>query len=309
MATGKLQFRLVDAFTSEPYNGNSAGVVLNAEELDERQMQQIAREINSSETAFLCGTGLGRQPRIRWFSPTTEVGFCGHATLAAAQAWVDVVGVEPVLSRPGRCLTFDSAAGELALRPELIPDREDRPLWWLSIPDAALTSDNTNPIKTCELLGMNVDSLDPSIPVMRTRDNDLILIIRSWQQLNELRPRFDELTQWSLRHRIRGYCVATTQTLNPSISVASRFFAPAAGIQEDPVTGSVHGPLATLLVINGRVPMVGGKASLHCVQGIPGGRTGLVRALVERGGQGYRVYIGGHCCSVLVGEMIVPQRR
>jgi PhzF family phenazine biosynthesis protein len=143
---------------------------------------------------------------------------------------------------------------------------------------------------------------------MRTRDNDVILIIQSWRRLVELTPNFQELTTLSEQHKIRGFCVATRETLSDFVHVASRFFAPAVGVPEDPVTGSVHGPLAALLTIHELVPMTRDRAALNCLQGQPGGRTGMVRALVERTPQGYRVSIGGMTHITIRGELRVPAK-
>jgi len=302
-----LQFRLVDAFADKPFDGNSAGVVLDADRLSDSQMQRIAREINASETAFLSrANDLHRPGRLRWFTPATEVSFCGHATLAAAHAWADAVGLKCQPSQPEPRLDFDTAAGLLSLHAELPSADAEGPLWWLQMPEAALRPDNTNPMRTCELLGMSLDDLEPGAPIMRTRDDDLILLVHSWQRLNELRPNFHELARWSERHRIRGYCVATLNTLSPLTNVHSRFFAPAAGVPEDPVTGSVHGPLAVLLVSSGLVPGARSRFALNCVQGQPGGRTGLVRAMVESTSQGYRVSIAARCHTTLTGDLRVP---
>jgi PhzF family phenazine biosynthesis protein len=302
-----VQFRLVDAFAETPFTGNSAGVVLDADQLNDKQMQTIAREINASETAFLGrANDLHRPATLRWFTPTTEVSFCGHATLATAHAWSEVVGLKWLLAKPDAKLEFETAAGLLALHAEMPSSNAEGPLWWLRMPDPALRADNTNPKRTCELLGLTLDDLEPGVPIMRTRDEDLILLIQSWQRLNEMRPNFSELARWSERHRIRGYCVATLNTLSKATTVHSRFFAPAVGVAEDPVTGSVHGPLATLLVINELVPHARGRSALNCMQGQPGGRAGLVRALVESTPQGYRVSIAARCHTTLTGELRRP---
>ena len=302
-----LPFGLVDAFAEQPYWGNSAGVVLNADGLSAPQMQLIAREVNSAETAFVSRLNdLHRPPLLRWFTPTTEVRFCGHATLAAAHriaetaARLSASGVGPA------ALEFETSAGVLRVTAEELPDPRGQRLWWLQMPDPALKPDNTNPMRTCELLGISVDDLDPAFPAQRTVDNDVIYVIKSWQTLTSMQPRFDELATWCRRTQIRGLCVSTTATLSNSIDVQSRFFAPAVGINEDPVTGSVHGPLAVFLVVSGVVGRALGHSGLMCVQGQPGGRTGLVRALVEGTPKGYRAKIGGICHTTISGEVRVP---
>jgi trans-2,3-dihydro-3-hydroxyanthranilate isomerase len=302
-----LRFYLVDAFAEQPYRGNVAGVVFDADALSAVQIQRIASEIHASETAFLSrANDLHRPMRIRWFTPTTEVGFCGHATLASAHALHEAACLAGLLSRPDASLVLDSAAGELRLRPETLPEPHPGPIWWLDMPDPALKADHTNPIRMCELLGLSIDDLDPALPAMRSRDDDVIYIVRRWQTLMDLRPDFAELARWCERNHIRGLCVATTATLAESVNVHSRFFAPAAGVNEDPVTGSVHGPLAVYLVVNGLVGRAGGRSALLCAQGRPGDRSGLVRALVESTPQGYRVRIAGQCFTTLTGELRVP---
>jgi PhzF family phenazine biosynthesis protein len=302
-----LHFCLVDAFADEPYRGNPAGVVFNADALNDGQMQRIAREVHASETAFISqANDLHRPTRIRWFTPDTEVEFCGHATLAAAHALHEAGCLAGIMARPDATLAFDSAAGLLQLQPEVLPAPYSHPLWWLEMPDAGLKPDHTNPVRTCELLGLNVADLDPAVPPMRTRDDDVIYLVRTWQTLVEMQPQFDALAEWSRRNAIRGLCVATTATLTDSINVHSRFFAPAVGINEDPVTGSVHGPLAVCLVIAGIVGSAAGRSALFCAQGRPGDRSGLVRALVESTPQGYRTLIAGSCFTTVSGQIRVP---
>ena len=302
-----LPFRIVDAFAEQPYRGNPAGVVFEADALTDAQMQSIAREVNASETAFISrANDLHRPTRIRWFTPQAEVGFCGHATLASAHALHEAGCLAGLGSHPDATLILDSAAGQLVLQPEALPEPSAPPLWWLLMPDPGLKPDNTNPIRTCELLGITLDDLDPALPAMRTRDDDVIYFVREWQTLMEMQPRFDELAEWGRRCDIRGYCVATTSTLADSINVHSRFFAPAVGINEDPVTGSVHGPLAAYLVVNGLVGSASRRSALFCAQGRPGDRGGLVRALVEATPRGYQVRIAGLCQTTVTGEIRIP---
>jgi len=303
-----VQFRLVDAFADRPFSGNTAGVVLDADGLDEGQMVTLAREVNASETAFISGANdLHRPPRLRWFTPTQEVGFCGHATLAAAHAYAELAAPRARPQRSG-AMEFESSAGRLSLNVEPGSDGA-APLWWLKMPPTDLKPATLNPMKACELLGLSADDLAPAAPLMRTRDEDIILLIQSWSRLVEARPNFHELGRWSERHNVRGWLVATRATLDNFADVASRFFAPAVGIDEDPVTGSVHGPLCALLVARGLVSLTHGRAALNCVQGRPGGRSGLVRALVESRGGACQVTIGGACHTTIVGELRRPAAR
>jgi trans-2,3-dihydro-3-hydroxyanthranilate isomerase len=290
---------LVDAFAGRSFRGNSAGVIPAADGLSDAQMQAIAREINASETAFIFDSNdLHQPPFVRWFTPTVEVGFCGHATLAAAHALADLA------ARDAPAIEFRSKAGPLKLTREKIPT--GGALWWLEMPDPGLRPDNTNPMRSCELLGLQLDDLDPAAPWMRTRDDDVLVLVKSWNTLTGLRPNMLDLAAWSERHRIRGWCIATRQTLSDAVHVCSRFFAPAAGVPEDPVTGSVHGPLAAHLASCGLIAMDNDRAALNCIQGQPGGRTGTVHALVTRRDKTWKVLIGGGCHTTIRGEIVVP---
>lgn len=305
--TETVRLHLVDVFADRPFEGNPAGVILDADGLSDEQMQVVAGESNVSETAFVVGAGdLHRPARVRWFTPTAEVGFCGHATLAAAHALTEAEGMERLAAKTSAPMVFETAAGMLRLRPELLPDSPDAPIWWLGMPAPGLRPDDTNPVRTCELLGLAEHDLASAVPIVRTRDDDLILVTKRWQTLADMRPDFSELAYWSERNNIRGYCVATLETLNSSINVHSRFFAPRIGIDEDPVTGSVHGPLAALLVSHDLVPHAAQRVALTCRQGRPGGRTGTVRALVESTPKGYHVFVGGTCWTTLRGELRRP---
>lgn len=302
-------FRLVDAFAESAFSGNPAGVVLDADALDERQMQLIAREVNAAETAFLVG-GNDRHcpPRLRWFTPTKEVGFCGHATLGMSHAWSEALGPDRVQRLPGGAFEFETSAGVLRVSPEALANRPENPVWWLRMPDPGLRPDNTNPMKTCELLGLTMEDLQPGVGFTRTRDDDVIVMIKSWTRLQEMRPNAKALADWSERHRVRGWFVTTRESLNQSVDAVSRFFAPAFGIDEDPVTGSAHGALAAFLVASKFVHLVEGRAALTCIQGIPGGRAGYIRALIEVVGSETRIQVGGCCHTTIQGEMRVPER-
>ncbi len=303
----ELLFYLVDAFAERAYQGNVAGVVLGADGLTDAQMQSIAREINASETAFVTRLNdLHNPPQVRWFTPTTEVDFCGHATLAATRALYEVGTLRHPTDRHPVAALFDSRAGQLRVEPETLPEPHTELVWWLHMPKPELTPDHTNPVKTCRLLGITSDDLEPSLPPMRTRDNDLIYPLHSWQTLMDMRPSFDELGQWCRQKNIRGICCMTTATLSAAINVHSRFFAPACGVNEDPVTGSVHGPLAVYLVVNDLVGHAGNRSAACCAQGGPSGRTGLVRTLVESQGDGYDVRVGGTCHVTLTGQLRIP---
>jgi PhzF family phenazine biosynthesis protein len=303
----RLPFRLIDAFAETPFEGNSAGVVLGASDLADTQMQLIAREVNAAETAFVSGEITSERPmKLRWFTPTVEVDFCGHATLAAAQACAEQIGLDGLIDRPNGALEFETRVGLLPLRPERIPDRHS-PIWWLGVPTPSWERAAINPANVCEALAITRAQFDPRVPIVRTRDADLIVMIESWPLLQSLRPNLPLIESWDARYHIRGLFVSCVGGVSDGVQATSRYFAPACGINEDPVTGSAHGQLVALLTDHNLAPREGNIAAMNCVQGIPGGRTGFVRALVEgTRDSGYKVLVGGCCQTTISGEIAVP---
>ncbi len=201
----------VDAFAAEQFTGNPAAVVLSEEALDTVLMQQIAAENNLSETAFLVPHRAGYT--IRWFTPLLEVDLCGHATLAAAHVLFSLYHPLDI------SLTFYSKnSGQLKVNKV-----ED--LLELDFPVADLER-AILPTTVEKALGLTPRE------VYKGKD-DFLIVVESQEQVQKLQPDFKTLATFNTR----GIIVTA-----PAIETdfVSRFFAPAAGIDEDPVTGSAH---------------------------------------------------------------------
>ncbi len=301
----ELDYAVVDAFASEPFTGNPAAVVLDATGLTDARMAAIAREFNLSETAFVLPPDVpDAAVRLRWFTPGTEVAMCGHATIAAVHALVQAGRFTALLDDPETILPIQTVSGVLQARLERISRSRKDYVVWLELRPPRLTPKSMNLDKLGRLLGVTVDVIDESLPVMQTQDGDVLVFVRSLAALMSIEPEFVELGRFGSRQQVRGFCLATVNTLSPTTHVQSRFFAPQCGINEDPVTGSVHGPLAAYLVVNQLVPMADHQAAVSCVQASPTGRAGLVRALVEQHpGEGFRVRIAGQCVTSMRGTL------
>ena len=227
-------------------------------------MQNLAGEMNLSETAFFYPEGEGF--RLRWFTPRVEVSLCGHATLASAHVlWES--GTVPLNSD----ITFNTKSGKLVARRkgELIElDFPARPV----IPFAA-------PMGLSEALGAKVKF------VGRNRD-DYLVEIGSEDELRRLKPDFGRLAEVGTRG-----VIVTSPSRSRDYDFVSRFFAPAVGVNEDPVTGSAHcclGPFWGARL--NRKELVGYQASA---------RGGVVSLRM----QGRRVFLSGRAITVLVGEL------
>jgi len=307
-----LSYYVVDAFASERYTGNPAAVVLDAAGLHKSAMQAIAAEFNLSETTFVLPpiqprkSDLGRpHVRFRWFTPTTEVDMCGHATIAGIQALLESGRVRHVDPTESTKVRIDTKSGTLTGFIENLPGNETAFMIWLDLPDPVLTERRMMAAELARVLRLPVDAFESKLPTMETQDRDWLVFVRDFAALNESRPDFPALSELLSRERLRGLCLATVKTITPSIHVQSRFFAPNVGIDEDPVTGSVHGPLAAYLVSKRLVPIHDGLSGISCVQGQPGGRTGLLQALVQVQDEGrYAVRIGGRAITTMRGTLV-----
>ena len=300
------EYYVVDASTAEPFQGNPAGVVLDAAGLSDRQMRNIAREINVSETTFILPpTSREAAVRFRWFTPTQEVSMCGHATLAGMKALLDAGRYHALLDEPGSLLPIETKGGLLKIRLERLHQTSGQPLFWLEMIEPTLTAVQPEPALWGKLLGVDRAMFDTALPPMRTQDGDLLVSVQSFQALWAACPDRVALAEYCSGKKIRGFCLATVDTPDRNVDVQSRFFAPVVGIDEDPVTGSVHGPLGVYLVAGGLISMRDNVAALRCVQAVPGERAGFLHVLVSRRpGSPYSVRVGGQCAVTLRGKIV-----
>lgn len=204
---------VVDAFSAEPFAGNPAAVCVLPRPADERWMRLVAREMNLSETAFL--HPVADAYALRWLTPTTEVRLCGHATLAAA-----FVLWETGALAPGTPARFDTASGRLTCT------REGD---WIAMDfPAKRCTACPPPAGLAAALGCEVDWVGAN-------GMDYLVAVRDEPLLRGLEPNMSLLAGLP----VRGVIV-TSRAGTPEFDFVSRFFAPAAGVPEDPVTGSAH---------------------------------------------------------------------
>ena len=302
---------IIDAFASERFAGNAAAVVLDADGVSDNDMQRIAAEFNLSETTFvLAAQTPGGDPntafkvRFRWFTPTVEVDMCGHATIAGIHALSESGRLHEPDS--GQTIRIETRSGLLTGAIENMPGDSEQRMIWLEMISPTLTRREIPAADYASALQVSADEFDREFPFVETQDRDLIVFVRDFMLLNDVRPDFPRLAGLLTAGGIRGLCVSTVRTVTPSIQAQSRFFAPHFGINEDPVTGSVHGPLAAYLATRGVVPFHDGVAGMQCLQGIPGGRMGQVYALVREPVDGRCVTrIGGHAVTTVRGHLMV----
>lgn len=239
----------IDSFTKEKFAGNSAGVITNADGLTDCEMQKIARELNNSETAFIFSSNNSEYDvHIRFFTPTNEVPICGHATIAAHYA--RAIERELDTSRT----YHKTGAGILPV--DIVKENEDYRITMIQgkIQFGSII-DGLNKEKLLAALNIkNSDLLENyKIQIVSTGHSKVMVGIKSIETLNALQPNYDELSKLSKVIKCNGYYVFTVASEESSILIHGRMFAPAIGINEDPVTGNANGPLGAYLVHNNLV--------------------------------------------------------
>ena len=250
----------VDAFTDKPFAGNPAAVCLLPEPADKGWMQQVATEMNLSETAFLVEQADGFQ--LRWFTPAVEVELCGHATLASAH----ILWEQGVLA-PDSPARFHTRSGLLSAI------RKDG---WIEMDFPAEPETPADfPNDLFKAFGANARYVGKN-------RFDFLLEFESAETIREMAPNFSLLNSVSSR----GFIVTSISDSDP-YDFISRFFAPAAGVNEDPVTGSAHcclGPFWAQKL--GKNKLIGYQASK---------RGGVVKVRVGES----RVYLAGQAITVM----------
>ncbi len=297
--TRKIQFHQVDAFTREPFTGNPTGVVLNADALSEAQMLAIARELNNAETAFILAPDADDHTiRARFFTPRSEAGFVGHATVAA----------QYVLSRRQEAPRWQrqkSKAGIVDI--EVRGNDEDRRIAIRRSPPAIGREINDRErLAVLDALALASESLDPRLPlrIVGSAGARLLIGVRGPEPLKHLKPDLARLTTLSAQIGAAGYFVFTVKSNAADHLTESRMFCPALGIAEDPVSGNAHGLLGAYLAQLGLLARSGDRARFTGVQGHSLHRPGRVEVELEfKDGELAGVWISGQAVSIFQTEI------
>lgn len=260
----KLPIFQIDAFSSRIFGGNPAAVVVLDEWLDDATLQAIAAENNLAETAFVIPGD--ESSRLRWFTPALEVDLCGHATLATAH----VLFGEHFANREH--LRFETKSGTLAV------SRRDG-LLWLDFP--------SRPGKATDVTSGIVEALGVS-PLEVLQSRDLMVVLESEAAVTGLTPDFAAI------ERLDAFALIVTAP-GREVDFVSRFFAPRAGIPEDPVTGSAHCTL---------IPYWANRLGKERLSARQVSRRGEELTCELRGD---RVLIGGQTAEYLRGEIRIEK--
>ncbi len=285
---------LVDAFTDEPCAGNAAGVVPDADDLTGGQMQAIAAELGASETAFVRESG-DADRRIRYFTPTTEVDLCGHATIAThAHLFAD--GAIEAGEH-----TLETNAGVLGVEVE-----DDSTVWMTQNPPEIREVDVSYE-RVAAATGFDEEALrgasdDLPLAVASTGFPFLVAPVTYLSDLGDGNPDFDAVEALADDIDAHGVYAFSFDTLDGDSTLHGRAWVPSAGIKEDPVTGMASGATGAYLEHYGAF---GGDIADEMVfeQGHFVDRPGHVRVRVQDGGA---PKVGGTAVETLDGELPAP---
>ena len=286
----KYRIYQIDAFTTERFTGNPAGVVPDAVGLSDAQMQSIARELNNSETAFILQPSApDHEVWIRFFTPVIEVPSCGHATISAHYV--------RALEKGLPSCTVVQKIGIGILPVEIIRLESDYQVVMtqgeveFSPPFAGKERSGI-----IAALGLKEDDLDKRCPVqvVSTGHSKVLVGIMQRSVLNSLKPDLARLAGISTQTGCNGYYVFTFDSEADDVLAHGRMFAPAIGIAEDPVTGNANGPLGAYVVRRGLVRTDGKVFRFRARQGEAMGRPGTVEVeVVIQDSNPVRVRVGG----------------
>ncbi len=257
----------VDAFTDKLFGGNPAAIIPLEKWIDEKLMQQLALENNLSETAFICpAKNADYEFEIRWFTPELEMNLCGHATLGSSFV------IFNYLNFPGDEIRFSSQSGILKVSRNNGLIEMDFPSWKPVVFD----EDRTSLSKA--LGGAAIKSI--------YKRRDLLIELSDEDAVQNCNPDFGLI-------RNTGYKIIITAP-GKEVDFVSRFFAPTAGIDEDPVTGSAHSQL---------IPFWSERLNKKTMKALQLSRRGGTIYCEQRGD---RVMMGGNCVFYMKGEFETP---
>ena len=234
----QIDVKLIKAFTQNKEHGNPAGVVLNADELTDQQMQEIAENYNFSECVFILKSDKA-DFKTRFFTPIKEVDFCGHATIAAFH-----------------CLSKDFL--KISASPIVLIQETNKGILQITCySDGLIVMQQQDPTiidylidksEIANLLGISSTDIIGDTQIISTGTPKLIIPIKSLEALFKITPNFTGISEYSLKSGSRGFYPFTTETLDAGSDFHARQFNPLAGINEDPITGIAAGALGSYIV-------------------------------------------------------------
>lgn len=303
----RYRFLQVDVFTREPFGGNPLAVFHQAEGLTTEEMQQLAKEMNLSETTFvLPSQAPGADFKVRIFTPTSELPFAGHPVVGTHWALAQLGRVD--LEEPVTRVCFELGVGVLPADLQVVEGRvervvmtQDRPSFQAVLEDVGeLAAGLGLPSEAITETGLPVQIVSTGIPQM-------MVPVRCLADVQLLAAdRLDVATLTRVCRGVGTDCVMvfSLETQGPEATVHTRMFAPSLGVPEDPATGSANGALGAYLVCQRAVPVSEPTTHIVSEQGLELGRPSTLYVEVDsRAGEVTEVRVGGEVVAMAEGEV------
>jgi len=301
-----LKFYQADVFTGVPFGGNPVAVFPNAQGLNDFELQQIAREMNLSETVFVFPpTDQAAVVRLRIFTPTQEIPFAGHPVLGTfyVLAQLGLIAVTDGVTRVMQECNIGLYPVEIHVRDEQITRvvmTQPKPLFLGTVDEM---EDLLHITKALGLPKYQIVDTKAPVMVVSTGLPVVIVPVRALTAVRSIEPHAAAIVEMCERFGTNGIMVYTTMTVEDHTTVHTRMFAPAIGILEDPATGSASGAMGAYLVHNGLVE-VGPLTEIIIEQGYEIGRPSRILVQVESDDDAIQtVKVGGQVVMVVEGTL------
>lgn len=302
-----LSYILVDVFTDQPFGGNPLAVFKEEQVLSDEIMQNIAKELNLSETTFIFpSSSTDSDKQVRIFTPQVELPVAGHPTIGtafalASEGWLNT---EEGLNN----IILEEGVGKIEVLVHRKGDRIVKVEMKQPIPAFGRIFDDVE--AAANLLSLSVKDIHTEVPIQSISSGVpfLYIPVHSLSAMQNIHFRRDVWERsFAVHDDTQHIFVFTTETVNKDATVHGRMFAPAMGIHEDPATGNASGPLGAYLIEHSLIPYNEfGEYTIRSEQGMEMGRPSLIDITIIKQGKEYKeVKIGGDCVKVGSGEIFI----
>ena len=299
----RLNYHLLDVFTDRQFGGNQLAVFPDPPpDLPTELMQQIAKELNLSETTFVLPPSESDSDfRLRIFTPAAELPMAGHPTVGSAYMLARLGALGRIEN--AKTIVFEEGVGPIATT--IHADEQGDPVdVWMHQPIPQFLDIIEDRSTIADILSVSAADMrhDAPIQVLSSGEPFLFVVLNSLDAARRIRLRLDKWADALAGTDAENIFVTTTETVYDSSTVHSRMFAPALGIQEDPATGAASGPLGAYLL---RYDLVQ-NGELVSEQGFEIGRPSFIRIRVRQTGSAFsEVSVGGRCAYVGFGTLVI----
>lgn len=288
----KRKIFIYNSFTKTKFKGNPAGVVFDADELKDEDMQKLAKELNYPETAFLFFKN-NDIIQVRFFTPKTEIDLCGHATIAYITALIEENRIK---IKDGVNKIFIKT--NLGIFPILVEKKDNEIVNIMMYQDSPRIDDSQNfsDEEIARLLGIEKDYLEKKIKVVKAYTGvwDLMICVKNKEILQNLKPKLDEISKFSIKNRIISFHIFTLT----GEEIEARNLAPSVDIPEEAATGTSNGALGYYLYILG---LLNENTTLKVIQGRSMNRTSEIFIKILKENNEVKVLVGGKAVKLIEG--------